>query len=176
MFSFVTQFRGLTRNTTTEMLHQYFSKFGDLIDCIVIKNPTTKLSRCFGFVQFQTSQIADEVVESRPHFIDGKEIDVKHASAERHQQQTALNHDRNRDSSPDRNKKRSRWENQNFTLPSDMNVVRSSSHIAFVQRDFVSYPIPLKYLRENSFNSPSTMENQFFNSQRHSFNNRNYQS
>ena len=36
--------------------------------------------------------IADHVVESRPHIIDGKEIDVKHASAEsheRHQQQLA---------------------------------------------------------------------------------------
>jgi len=83
---------GLTRSTTTEMLHQYFQKFGELTDCVVIKNPTTKLSRCFGFVQFTTPQIADHVVESRPHIIDGKEIDVKHASAEsheRHQQQLA---------------------------------------------------------------------------------------
>ena len=74
------------------MLHQYFQNFGELTDCVVIKNPTTKLSRCFGFVQFTTPQIADHVVESRPHIIDGKEIDVKHASAEsheRHQQQLA---------------------------------------------------------------------------------------
>ena len=57
------------------MLHQYFQNFGELTDCVVIKNPQTKLSRCFGFVQFTTPQIADHVVESRPHIIDGKEID-----------------------------------------------------------------------------------------------------
>ncbi len=106
-------YRGLTRSTTTEILHQYFQNFGELTDCVVIKNPTTKLSRCFGFVQFTTPQIADHVVESRPHIIDGKEIDVKHASAEsheRHQQQlaaaaAAAAHERNRDISPDRQKK-----------------------------------------------------------------------
>jgi len=100
---------GLTRSTTTEILHQYFQNFGELTDCVVIKNPTTKLSRCFGFVQFTTPQIADHVVESRPHIIDGKEIDVKHASAEsheRHQQQLAAAAlERNRELSPDRQKK-----------------------------------------------------------------------
>jgi RNA recognition motif-containing protein len=141
------------------LLHQYFQNFGELTDCVVIKNPTTKLSRCFGFVQFTTPSIADHVVESRPHIIDGKEIDVKHASAEsheRHQQQlAAAAQERNRELSPDRQKKRSRWEMQqsldshrNFSLPHDMITVKSNTHIAFIQRDMITYPIPLKYLRE----------------------------
>ncbi|CAF3074635.1 unnamed protein product [Rotaria socialis] len=193
---------GLTRSTTTEMLHQYFQVFGELTDCVVIKNPATKLSRCFGFVQFTTPQIADHVVESRPHIIDGKEIDVKHASAEsheRHQQQLAAAaaaaasvasvHERNRDMSPDRNKKRSRWENQqlldsqqNFTLPHDMITMRSNTHIAFIQRDIITYPIPLKYLIEDNFqqqyNSP-TNDNSYYPQQtrqqhNNNFNNRLY--
>ncbi|CAF1266242.1 unnamed protein product [Rotaria magnacalcarata] len=193
---------GLTRSTTTEMLHQYFQVFGELTDCVVIKNPATKLSRCFGFVQFTTPQIADHVVESRPHIIDGKEIDVKHASAEsheRHQQQLAAAaaaaasaasvHERNRDMSPDRNKKRSRWENQqlldsqqNFTLPHDMITMRSNTHIAFIQRDIITYPIPLKYLIEDNFqqqyNSP-TNDNSYYPQQtrqqhNNNFNNRMY--
>lgn len=192
-------YRGLTRQTTTEMLHQYFQKFGELNDCIVIKNPTTKLSRCFGFVQFITPQIADHVVESRPHIVDGKEIDVKHASAEsheRHQQQLAAaaaavasaSHERNREISPDRQKKRSRWEMQqqqssdshgNLTLPYDMITLKSNTHIAFIQRDMITYPVPLKYLREDN-NTPSTNENSYYSQQsRHqhnnNFNNRMYQ-
>jgi RNA recognition motif-containing protein len=179
------------------MLHQYFQTFGELTDCIVIKNPTTKLSRCFGFVQFTTPQIADHVVESRPHIVDGKEIDVKHASAEsheRHQQQLAAaaaaanttTHERNREMSPDRHKKRSRWEMQqsgdshgNLTLPYDMITLKSNTHIAFIQRDMITYPIPLKYLREDNYTPPSN-ENSYYSQQsRHqhnnNFNNRMYQ-
>lgn len=146
------------------MLHQYFQKFGELTDCVVIKNPQTKLSRCFGFVQFLTPQIADHVVESRPHIIDGKEIDVKHASAEsheRHQQQLAAaalerNNNNNREQSPDRHKKRSRWEMQqdlyrNQPVPNDITTIKSNTHIAFIQRDMVTYPIPLKYLKDDYY-------------------------
>jgi RNA recognition motif-containing protein len=174
------------------MLHQYFQNFGELTDCVVIKNPTTKLSRCFGFVQFTTPQIADHVVESRPHIIDGKEIDVKHASAEsheRHQQQLAAAaaaaaaaavavQERNRETSPDRQKKRSRWEMQqsldsqrNLTLPHDMITLKSNTHIAFIQRDMITYPIPLKYLREEQSNDNSYYPQQ----SRHQHNNRMYQ-
>lgn len=162
------------------MLHQYFQNFGELTDCVVIKNPATKLSRCFGFVQFTTPQIADHVVESRPHIIDGKEIDVKHASAEsheRHQQQLAAAaaaaaavQDRNREVSPDRQKKRSRWEMQqsldsqhNFSLPHDMITLKSNTHIAFIQRDMINYPIPLKYLREEQSNDNSYYRHQHNN-------------
>lgn len=151
---------GLTRQTTTEILHQYFQNFGDLTDCVVIKNPATKLSRCFGFVTFTTPQIADHVVDSRPHIIDGKEIDVKHASAEsheRHQQQlaaAAVSFDRTRESSPDKQRKRSRWENQrNSSFPTDITTVKSSTHIAFIQRDRILYPIPLKYVRDDVLKS-----------------------
>jgi RNA recognition motif-containing protein len=165
------------------MLHQYFQNFGDLTDCVVIKNPTTKLSRCFGFVQFTTPPIADHVVESRPHIIDNKEIDVKHASAEsheRHQQQlAAAAQERNRETSPDRHKKRSRWEMQqsldsyrNFPLPNDVTTIQSNTHMAFIQRDMITYPIPLKYLREDNFQQQSN-ENAYY--PRHSHNNRMYQ-
>ena len=163
------------------MLHQHFQNFGELIDCVVIKNPTTKLSRCFGFVQFTTPSIADRVVESRPHVIDGKEIDVKHASAEsheRHQQQLAAaaasGHDRSRDPSPDKLKKRSRWQMQQsgdshrpFTLPHDMTTVKSNTHIAFVQRDLITYPVPLKYLRENHFQPAPSDDNAYYPPARH---------
>jgi RNA recognition motif-containing protein len=179
--------RGLTRSTTTEMLHQYFQNFGELTDCVVIKNPTTKLSRCFGFVQFTTPPIADHVVESRPHIIDGKEIDVKHASAEsheRHQQQlaaaaaAAAAQERIRETSPDRQKKRSRWEMQQssdshrpFLLPHDMTTLKSNTHIAFIQRDMITYPIPLKYLREENFQQQSNDNSYYPQPSRHQHNN-----
>ncbi|CAF0910831.1 unnamed protein product [Adineta ricciae] len=187
---------GLTRSTTTEHLRHYFETFGELTDCIVIKNFATKLSRCFGFVQFTIPQIADRVVESRPHIIDGKEIDVKHASIEsheRHQQQLAAAaaasssfHEPNRDMSPDRHKKRSRWEMQqsdeshrNFVLPPDMITAKSNTHIAFIQRDMITYPVPLKYVREENYSTASNDNSYYPQQSRHqhnnNFNNRMYQ-
>ena len=165
------------------MLQQYFQAFGELIDCVVIKNPATKLSRCFGFVQFTTPQIADHTVESRPHYIDGKEIDVKHASAEsheRHQQQlaaAALGNDRTREPSPDKHKKRSRWEMQQsmdsqraYVLPHDMVTLSSNTHMAFVQRDMITYPVPLKYVRDfRPYSPPPRHQNN------NNYNNRMYQ-
>ncbi|CAF0924214.1 unnamed protein product [Didymodactylos carnosus] len=76
---------GLNRQTTTDQLRSYFESYGELTDCIVIKNPVTKLSRCFGFVSFKNPALAEIVVDSRSHMVDGKEVDVKHASAEIHE-------------------------------------------------------------------------------------------
>jgi len=68
---------GLTWNTTKEMLFSEFSKFGEIIDTIVMKNPETGNSRGFGFVTFSNNLTAENAVNSGPHKIDGKIIDVK---------------------------------------------------------------------------------------------------
>ena len=36
---------GLSYSTTDESLQEYFSKFGDLIDCVVMKDPHSKRFR-----------------------------------------------------------------------------------------------------------------------------------
>ena len=63
---------GLTWNTTKEMLHIEFSKYGEIVDSIVMKNPETGNSRGFGFVTYKDNSSAENAVNSGSHKIDGK--------------------------------------------------------------------------------------------------------
>ncbi|KAL3092911.1 hypothetical protein niasHT_020294 [Heterodera trifolii] len=70
---------GLSLNTTDESLHAFYSQFGMLVDCIVMRDAQTKRSRGFGFVSFQTADEVDAAMSARPHTIDGKVVDPKRA-------------------------------------------------------------------------------------------------
>ena len=69
---------GLSRETTTVGLRGYFERFGDISDCVVMKDRSTGAPRGFGFVTYASQQIADRVVKHR-HIIDGKEVEAKPA-------------------------------------------------------------------------------------------------
>jgi RNA recognition motif-containing protein len=43
---------GLSMQTTDETLRAFYSQFGELVDCIVMRDSATKKSRGFGFVSF----------------------------------------------------------------------------------------------------------------------------
>ena len=60
---------GLSRETTTSGLREYFERFGDISDCVVMKDRATGLPRGFGFVTYASQIIADRVVLHR-HIID----------------------------------------------------------------------------------------------------------
>jgi len=68
---------GLTWNTTKEMLYNEFSKYGEIVDSIVMKNPETGNSRGFGFVTYKENQSAETAVATGSHRVDGKIVDVK---------------------------------------------------------------------------------------------------
>jgi hypothetical protein len=68
---------GLTWNTTKDMLFGEFSKYGEIVDSIVMKNPETGNSRGFGFVTYKDNSAAENAVNSGSHRIDGKIVDVK---------------------------------------------------------------------------------------------------
>jgi len=69
---------GLSRETTTNGLRVYFERFGDISDCVVMKDRSTGAPRGFGFVTYVSQMIADRVVMHR-HVIDGKEVEAKPA-------------------------------------------------------------------------------------------------
>lgn len=52
---------GIHPDTTEESLKEHFAKFGTIIDHVIIKDPTTKRSRGFGFVKYSESLAVDEV-------------------------------------------------------------------------------------------------------------------
>ena len=51
----------------TEMLKNHFSSFGEIVDCVVPKDPKTKFAKGFGFVTFTRGTAVDQVMNNRPH-------------------------------------------------------------------------------------------------------------
>ncbi|KAG1673833.1 RNA-binding protein Musashi Rbp6 [Nymphon striatum] len=68
---------GLSWQTAQESLRDYFGKYGEISDVMVMKDPTTKRSRGFGFVTFADPSSVDKVLANGPHELDGKKIDPK---------------------------------------------------------------------------------------------------
>ncbi|XP_077533208.1 RNA-binding protein 6 isoform X3 [Haemaphysalis longicornis] len=74
---------GLSWQTAPEGLREYFSKFGDITEVMVMKDPSTRRSRGFGFVTFSDPASVDKVLANGPHELDGKKIDPKIAFPKR---------------------------------------------------------------------------------------------
>ncbi|XP_056424905.1 heterogeneous nuclear ribonucleoprotein D0 isoform X2 [Hyla sarda] len=72
---------GLSWDTTKKDLKDYFSKFGEVVDCTLKLDPITGRSRGFGFVLFKEAEGVDKVMEQKDHKLNGKVIDPKRAKA-----------------------------------------------------------------------------------------------
>jgi len=68
---------GLSWQTTTESLIEYFQKFGAIREAMVMKDPQTQRSRGFAFVTFESTETVDEVIKFGKHMIDDKSVDPK---------------------------------------------------------------------------------------------------
>ncbi|CAF3137191.1 unnamed protein product [Rotaria sp. Silwood2] len=70
---------GLTWDTTQEDLREYFSNFGNILDCSIKHDPTTGRSRGFAFLIFDRKDIVDKILSQNEHFVKGRKIDPKPA-------------------------------------------------------------------------------------------------
>ncbi|MEE6524116.1 hypothetical protein FKM82_023360 [Ascaphus truei] len=70
---------GLNVQTTEDGLREHFETYGQLTDCVVVVNPQTKRSRCFGFVTYFCSDEADSAMAASPHIVDGSNVELKRA-------------------------------------------------------------------------------------------------
>ena len=61
------QYECLQYATCLEMLKTHFSQFGEIVDCVVPKDPKTKFAKGFGFVTFTRGKAVDDVMANRPH-------------------------------------------------------------------------------------------------------------
>ncbi|CAH0385259.1 unnamed protein product [Bemisia tabaci] len=68
---------GLSWETQQENLQRYFSRYGEVIDCVVMKNSESGRSRGFGFVTFSDPANVAIVLQNGPHQLDGRTIDPK---------------------------------------------------------------------------------------------------
>ncbi|KAI2665030.1 hypothetical protein H4Q32_003370 [Labeo rohita] len=65
---------GLSWQTTQEGLKEYFCKFGEVKECMVMRDPVTKRSRGFGFVTYVDQTGVDKVLAQNRHELDSKTI------------------------------------------------------------------------------------------------------
>uniref|UniRef100_A0A7N2M0M8 RRM domain-containing protein n=1 Tax=Quercus lobata TaxID=97700 RepID=A0A7N2M0M8_QUELO len=70
---------GIPWDVDTEGLREYMSKFGDLEDCIVMKERSTGRSRGFGYVTFASDEDAKNALSSE-HFLGNRILEVKVAT------------------------------------------------------------------------------------------------
>lgn len=66
---------GLNWETQEEDLKEYFSQWGTIVDCVIMKK--NGHSRGFGFVTYESSKSVDECLKVRGHVLDGREIEPK---------------------------------------------------------------------------------------------------
>lgn len=78
---------GLNWETTEENLKDYFTKYGEVIELKIMKDPNTGRSRGFGFLTFNDPKSVDEVVRTQ-HVLDGKVIDPKRSIPREEQDKT----------------------------------------------------------------------------------------
>lgn len=70
---------GLNYKTTEDTLKGHFQKWGEIVDCVVMRDPNTRRSRGFGFITYKNAHMVDDAQSARPHKIDGREVEPKRA-------------------------------------------------------------------------------------------------
>lgn len=70
---------GLDYKTSEDTLRQHFEKFGEVTDCVVMRESSSKRSRGFGFVIYASQTMVDKAQLARPHEVDGREVQSKRA-------------------------------------------------------------------------------------------------
>ncbi|ROV96313.1 hypothetical protein VMCG_07686 [Cytospora schulzeri] len=79
---------GLNWETTDDSLRDYFSQFGEVTECTVMRDGATGRSRGFGFLTFKDPKTVN-VVMVKEHYLDGKIIDPKRAIPRDEQEKTS---------------------------------------------------------------------------------------
>ncbi|KAH6652696.1 hypothetical protein BKA67DRAFT_298612 [Truncatella angustata] len=79
---------GLNWETTDESLRNYFSQFGEVTECTVMRDGATGRSRGFGFLTFKDPKNVNTVMV-KEHYLDGKIIDPKRAIPRDEQEKTS---------------------------------------------------------------------------------------
>ncbi|GIY25296.1 hypothetical protein CDAR_244031 [Caerostris darwini] len=70
---------GLNYKTSEETLKAHFEQWGEIVDCVVMRDPHTRRSRGFGFVTYKRAHMVDDAQAARPHEVDGREVEPKRA-------------------------------------------------------------------------------------------------
>lgn len=61
--------------SSPESLNLYFSRYGEITNCVIMYDKTTGRPRGFGFVTFADPEVAEKVLEEN-HVIDGRAVRI----------------------------------------------------------------------------------------------------
>ncbi|XP_042031742.1 heterogeneous nuclear ribonucleoprotein 1-like [Salvia splendens] len=67
---------GIAWETPKESLSLYFSRYGEITNCVIMYDKISGRPRGFGFVTFADPEVAEKVLEEN-HVIDGRAVEVK---------------------------------------------------------------------------------------------------
>lgn len=70
-------FVGGIGNLTEEKLFVYFSKFGMIVNILILQDQLTRKRRGFGYVQYEHESSVEKVLSNTIHYIDEKKIECK---------------------------------------------------------------------------------------------------
>lgn len=69
---------GISWDTDEERLKEYFRKYGDVVEAVIMRDRATGRARGFGFVVFADPVVAERVIMDK-HMIDGRTVEAKKA-------------------------------------------------------------------------------------------------
>lgn len=69
---------GLSWETDEKSLRDYFSRYGVVSDCVIMRDRHTGHPRGFGFVTYEDEYVAERVASAR-HELDGRQVEAKRA-------------------------------------------------------------------------------------------------
>ncbi|CAH8545836.1 unnamed protein product [Dicrocoelium dendriticum] len=78
----------LRKDVTQADLRDYFSKYGNIVDCEIVVWKDSGVSRGFGFVTFDDYDPVDKAVLYKPHLIGGSRADVRKALSKEQMNET----------------------------------------------------------------------------------------
>lgn len=66
---------GISWDTDEEQLKEYFKKYGEVVEAVIMRDRATGRARGFGFVVFADPSVADRVVKDK-HMIDCRTVSI----------------------------------------------------------------------------------------------------
>ncbi|KAJ0261624.1 RNA-binding [Hirschfeldia incana] len=80
---------GISWDTDEEKLREYFTKYGDVVEAVIMRDRATGRARGFGFIVFADPSVAERVIMEK-HIIDGRTVEAKKAVPRDDHQQVLL--------------------------------------------------------------------------------------
>ncbi|XP_010536716.1 PREDICTED: heterogeneous nuclear ribonucleoprotein 1 isoform X2 [Tarenaya hassleriana] len=69
---------GVSWDTGEERLREYFGKYGEVVEAVIMRDRSTGRARGFGFIVFSDPFVAEKVIMEK-HMIDGRTVEAKKA-------------------------------------------------------------------------------------------------